>query len=391
MAERLYAALAVGDERGLEPLLTPDFLGVVTAGLGFGIGGIHEGPEAMRTNAWWAIGRRWSARAEPVAFRLLDDGRLFVDGYYRGEGRRSGKALEARFIHLITVRDGRISALEQLTDSAKFTEALGVEGAFETIDYQVLDGIAHLTLNRPKTGNAIDLRMAEETLAAAQLIERDPQVRAVLIRGRGSSFTVGGDIDYFLGNAEPGDYGALFQRMTTPFHDAFRILDRIDAPIVSAARGNVAGGGLGYLLAADFALITPETKVVTAFAGIALSGDGGGTWHLPRLVGPRKARELYLLNQPLLAEEALEFGLVNEVIDDADLDDQALALATRLAAGPTKAYGRMRELLGGALQRDLSTQLTLETRNVGLTGDSADAAEGIAAFREKRRPNFQGR
>lgn len=391
LVQRLYEALAAGDACALDVLLTQDFAGVMTAGLGHGIGGEHAGRDAMRDQGWWGIGRLWSVCAEPDTFHLLDDGRLLVDGAYRGTGRRSGRPLDARFLHLITLTDGRISRLEQLTDSARFIDALGPEGAFETIDYRVVDGVARLTLNRPEVGNAIDLRMGEETLAAAQLIERDDRVRAVLITGRGHSLSVGGDIDYFLDTAEAGSFGALFERMTTPFHDAFRILERIDAPIVTAARGNVAGGGMGYLFAADFCLITPETKIVTAFAGIAVSGDGGGTWHLPRLVGPRKARELYLLNRPLLAQEALEIGIVNEIVADDVLEERALELASRLAAGPTKAYGRMRELLNGTWQRDLSAQLAAETRNVRISGNTADAAEGIAAFREKRRPIFEGR
>jgi 2-(1,2-epoxy-1,2-dihydrophenyl)acetyl-CoA isomerase len=390
LALRLYAALAEGDAAALAELLTADFHGVVTAGLGPGIGGEHHGPDAMREDAWWAIGRRWSARAEPDDFRVLDDGRLLVDGHYRGSGRRSGRPLEARFVHLITVTDGRISRLEQLTDSALFAEALGPEGRFETIDYRVADGVARLRLNRPGAGNAIDLRMAEETLAAARLIEDDERVRAVLITGAGDAFTVGGDIDYFLSTAEPGSYGRLFERMTRPFHDAFRILDRIEAPIVTAVRGSVAGGGLGYLFTADLCLASENARFVTAFAGIALSGDGGGTWHLPRLVGTRKAKELYLLNRPLAAAEALDAGLVNEVVPDEELDARALALATRLAQGPTRAYGLMRDLLNHTWDRDLSAQLRAETRNVAEAGDTKDAAEGIAAFREKRAPTFEG-
>jgi 2-(1,2-epoxy-1,2-dihydrophenyl)acetyl-CoA isomerase len=233
--------------------------------------------------------------------------------------------------------------------------------------------------------------MAQETLAAARLIEADDSVRAVLITGEGSSLTVGGDIAYFLDSAEPGAYGDLFARMTRPFHDAFRILERIDAPIVTAARGSVAGGGLGFVYAADLVLATPESRFVTAFAGIGLSGDGGGTYHLPRLVGPRKARELYLLNRPLSATEAREAGLVNELVDDAELDQRAAELASQLAAGPTRAFGRMRRLLSRTWDRDLSQQLLEETYDVALTGDTKDAAEGIAAFRDKRPAIFEGR
>lgn len=389
-ATQLYAALAAGDAEALDRVLAPDFVGRAADGLVGVASGEQHGAGAMRDGVWWQIGRRFSVVAVPRDFHLLDDGRLFVAGRYVGHARRSRTPLDAAFVHVITVRDGRITRLEQLTDTQLWTEALGVQGTFETIDYRVVDGVAHLTLNRPEVRNAIDLRLAEETLAAARLIAADRTVRAVLISGRGTDLTVGGDIEYFTGNAAPGAYGELFARMTGPFHEAFRILDRIDAPIVTAVQGSAAGGGLGYVFAADLCVAADDARFVTAFAGIGLSGDGGGTWHLPRLVGPRKAMELYLLNRPLTAAEALEHGIVNEVVAADAVHARALELATRLAAGPTVGYGHMRRLLRGSWSRDLSGQLAAETAAVAACGDTKDAAAGIAAFIAKHKPTFEG-
>ncbi|MFL6024112.1 MAG: enoyl-CoA hydratase-related protein [Marmoricola sp.] len=389
-ATRLYAALATGDAAALAEVLAPDFVGRAADGLVVAASGEQHGPDAMRENVWWQIGRKFEVRAEPAEFHLLDDGRLYVAGRYVGRARRSKVPLDAAFVHVITVEGDRITRLEQLTDTHLWTEALGAAGRLETIDYRVVDGVAHLRLNRPDVRNAISLQVAEETLVAARMIEEDDSVRAVLISGAGPDLTVGGDIDYFVDNAEPGAYGDLFARMTGPFHEAFRILDRIDAPIVTAAQGSTAGGGLGYLFAADLVVAADDARFVTAFAGIGLSGDGGGTWHLPRLVGPRKAMELYLLNRPLAATEALELGLVNELVPADQVYDHALALATRLAQGPTAGYGHMRRLLRGTSTRELGEQLTAETVAVAASGDTEDAAAGIAAFRAKAKPSFEG-
>ncbi|MFL6172328.1 MAG: enoyl-CoA hydratase-related protein [Marmoricola sp.] len=390
VAQRLYAALAAGDAAALDDVLSDDFVGRAADGLSFVASGEQHGSTAMRENVWWQIGRRFVVAAEPDDFHLLDDGRLYVAGRYVGHARRTQQPLDAAFVHVITISEGRISRLEQLTDTDLWTRALGTAGAFETIDYRVVDSIAHLTLNRPETRNAISLQVAEETLAAARWIAADPAVRAVLISGRGPDLTVGGDIAYFVDNAEPGAYGTLFAKMTGPFHEAFRILSEIDAPIVTAARGSIAGGGLGYVFAADICVASDDARFVTAFAGIALSGDGGGTWHLPRLVGPRKAMEMYLLNRPVTAEEALAAGIVNEIVPDAELDQRALELATRLAQGPTAGYAQMRRLLRESWNRDLSAQLAAETAAVAATGDTKDAAAGIAAFLAKQRPTFEG-
>jgi 2-(1,2-epoxy-1,2-dihydrophenyl)acetyl-CoA isomerase len=390
-AQRLYDALRTGDRATLGELLSTDFVGHATEGLPLNMGGEHLGPETMQRELWWRIGRNYIAEAQPDELRALDDGRLLVRGRYRGQGRASGNPLDAEFIHLLSFDDrGRISGLRQLTDSAAWVRALGDDTDLATIDYQVDDGVATICLNRPDVRNAIDLRMGEETLTVARRVAEDPAVRAVLICGNGPALTVGGDIDYFL-TAPPETFGALFARMTTPFHEAFRVLSRIDAPIVTAAHGAVAGGGLGYVYAADLVVAAADTKFVTAFAGLGVSGDGGGTWHLPRLIGPRRAAQAYLRNTPITAAEALDWGLVNEVVPAAEVCARAAELAAELAQGPTRAYARMRALLRESWTNDLATQLTAETDSMHAVGSSTDAQQAITGFAAKRKPQFTGR
>jgi 2-(1,2-epoxy-1,2-dihydrophenyl)acetyl-CoA isomerase len=169
------------------------------------------------------------------------------------------------------------------------------------------------------------------------------------------------------------------------------VLSRIDAPIVTAAHGAVAGGGLGYVYAADMVVAAEGTKFVTAFAALGLSGDGGGTWHLPRLIGPRRAAEVYLRNTPITATDALQWGLVNAVVPADELRTRAAALAAELADGPTRAYARMRALLRATWTNDLSAQLLAETDSMRAVGATSDAAEAISGFTSKRTPNFTGR
>jgi len=160
---------------------------------------------------------------------------------------------------------------------------------------------------------------------------------------------------------------------------------------VAAAHGPVAGGGLGFVYAADIVLAADDSRFVVAFAGIGLSGDGGGTYHLPRLIGPRRAAQAYLRNTPISAAEALQWGLVNEIVPAAELRSRATQVATELAAGPTVAFATMRALLRDSWHNDLRTQLTAELQGTKDTGRSDDAAAAIAAFAAKTTPTFQGR
>ncbi len=390
-AERLYRSLATGDVDALNQLLAPDFVGHAAEGLPLDMGGTHIGPQAMQRNLWWRIGEHFKARAVAEDFQPLQDGRLVVIGTYRGTARRSGADLDAAFIHVLSFDgQGRIVALNQVTDTAAWHAALDGDGRLQTIEYRVEAGVATVCLNRPDQRNAINLRMGEETLEVARRIAADRSVRAVLICGNGPALTVGGDISFFLEGGGEG-YDKLFEKMIRPYHEGFDILSKVEAPIVTAAHGAVAGGGLGFVYAADLVLAADSTRFVAAFAGIGLSGDGGGTYHLPRLIGPRRAAQAYLRNTPITAQEALAWGMVNEIVPADELRSRASTLARELAQGPTVAFATMRALLRESWNNDLTAQLAAELHGTKATGSTRDASAAISAFAEKRTPTFEGR
>ncbi|KAA0120557.1 enoyl-CoA hydratase-related protein [Mycolicibacterium sp. P9-22] len=390
-ARDLYQALAAGDREALDRLLAPDFIGHAAEGLPLDMGGTHVGPDAMRKNLWWRVGEHFKARAVAEDFQTLQDGRLVVIGTYEGFARQSGAELKAAFVHVLSFgADGRIASLNQLTDTAAWHAALDGDGRLQTIDYQVVDGVATVCLNRPDVRNAINLRMGQETLEVANRIAADPSIRAVLICGNGPALSVGGDISFFLESGGEG-YDRLFEKMITPFHLGFDILSKLEVPIVTAAHGPVAGGGLGYVYAADLVVAAEGTRFVTAFAGIGLSGDGGGTYHLPRLIGPRRAAQAYLRNTPITADEALAWGLINEIVPADELRTRAEDLARQLANGPTVGLGVMRNLLRESWDNSLAEQLLAELHATKRTGRTRDNAAAIAAFTAKQTPTFEGR
>lgn len=393
-ARALYSALATGNREVLKDVLHPSFTGHTTPGLPFGLGGDYADATDMRRNFWGGIAQEYRASAQPIELVGLDDGRLYVSGTYVGVGTSTGETLDAEFVHVLTFVDGKISRLVQLTDSHRWHEAVDrtARGArrLSTIRYSVEQSVARITLDRPDRRNAIDLDLAEDTLEVARRCAADPTVRAVLIEGTGRNLTVGGDINYFV-DGDPEQMGPLLRRMTGPFHEAFRLFSMLDVPIVTAAQGAVAGGGLGFVFAADFVLASPDAHFSTAFSAIGLSGDGGGSWHLPRLVGPRRAAKMFFQNYRVGAAEAVEWGLVTEVVDADVLADTAWTLALSLASGPTRAFGKMRRLLLESSTNTLSEHLLQEIDALAITGGTFDARGAVAAFVGKHTPQFEGR
>ncbi|UPJ46566.1 enoyl-CoA hydratase/isomerase family protein [Bradyrhizobium sp. 200] len=386
LARALYAALAAGDRAQLDALLHPQFTGRTAEGMPFGIGGEHTGPAAMRRNGWGAIARHFEARAEPERFLDLADGRLLVTGRYRGHGKQGGAALEADFAHLIAIDQGRIKSLEQFTDTARWHAAAG---PLRTVLLDFEGGIATLRLNRPDKGNAIDTEMAADLVEAATQIAERSDIRAVLIAGSGPNFTVGGDLGLFAGTAREQLPNRL-RRMIDSYHLAIERLTSIDAPVVAAVRGGAGGGGLGLLYAADIVVAADDARFALGYGALGLTADGGNTWFLPRMVGMRRAQELFLLNRRLTAQEAFDFGLVSRLVPSDTVESEAATLAGTLAAGPTRAFGAVRRMLRQSFETGLSDQLDAEKDSIVVASSTDDAQEGIAAFVAKRRPQFHG-
>ena len=393
-ARALYDALATGDGDALSALLHPDFVGETTEGLPLDLGGTHTGAEAMARDFWWAIGAHYRARAEPQQFLALADGGLVVLGRYAGSARDGGGALDAAFAHVLRFDGERITALTQYTDSARWAAALPEPPAgqrpLRVVEYGVADGIASIRLNRPAAGNAIDPTMVEDLYEATFRAAADPSVRAVLLSGAGGNLSVGGDLPFFARTAAE-DVAARLAQMTDLYHLTLERLAALRAPVVCAVRGAAAGGGMGLCHVADLVVAAEDSRFAVGYAAIGLASDGANSWYLPRVIGMRRAQELFLLNRRLNGREALEWGLVTEVVADDEVEPRARALAERLAAGPTEAFGRMKHLLRRSWTAELTDQLVTETAEMSASGASADAREGIAAFVARRPAAFHGR
>ncbi|SNR82632.1 2-(1,2-epoxy-1,2-dihydrophenyl)acetyl-CoA isomerase [Haloechinothrix alba] len=390
IASGLYDALSRGASAELDELLHPDFTGCTTDGLPLELGGRYEGPEAMRREFWGRIAAHYVATAEPDDFALLDDGRLLVTGRYTGHARNGG-TLDAGFAHVLSFVGGRISDLVQLTDSERWRSALPEQDdCAPAVDYTVSDGLGIVRLNRPDVRNAIDQRLADELAEVSRRCAADSELRAVLLMGNGPAFTVGGDIAEFA-RVQPEELPGLLRAMVTPYHDAIRTFCSLEVPVVTAVHGSVGGGGLGLLYCADIALAAEGTKFATGFCGLGLSGDGGSSWFLPRLVGPRRAAELYFEERVLDARESVEWGLVNRTVAADGLEREAMSTARRLARGPTRAYGQIRQLLWNSWSSSLPHQLAAEIEALARTGGTEDAAGAARSFIHKSTTSFQGR
>ena len=248
------------------------------------------------------------------------------------------------------------------------------------------NGVTTLSVNRPAALNALDVPTANAFLAACQSLASDPELRVVVLRGEGKGFGAGGDVA-----ALQADPTATANELIGSLHEAVLLLTGLDAPVIASLHGVVAGGSLSLAMACDLAIAAESTRFNLAYANLGASCDLSGSWHLPRLVGLRNAMQIALLSDTFNAAEALRLGLVNRVVPDAQLQDESHALALRLATGPTRAYGHMKRLLRQSFNRDLPTQLGAEREAFNACTRSADFAEGVDAFRARRRPVFSGR
>jgi len=260
---------------------------------------------------------------------------------------------------------------------------------FETLKFVKAGPIATITLNRPDAANALNLAMGTDLLAVANDCASDSAIRAVILTASGRMFCAGGDVGGF---AAADNTGELLRAITTRLHGAIACFQRMDAPLIIAVNGVAAGAGMSIALTGDFTIAAASAKFTMAYTGIGLSPDGSSTFFLPRLVGPRKAKELMINNDVLSADEALALGLVSSVVPNDELMAKTNELAERLAAGPTKAYGEVKRLVADTFNNSLDTQMERETRAIAsLAINTEDAAGGIAAFLAKEKCEFKGK
>jgi 2-(1,2-epoxy-1,2-dihydrophenyl)acetyl-CoA isomerase len=256
----------------------------------------------------------------------------------------------------------------------------------------VKDGVAVLTLNRPDRLNAMSRPMLDAMLEALPRLAEDAAVGVVVLTGAGRGFCAGGDVKAMAEGNELGGQTmeekaqALRARMETS-----RWLHEMPKPTIAMLRGPAAGAGLSLAMACDMRIASDTARFGTAFARVGYSGDFGGSYYLTQLVGTAKARELYFTADLLDAQQALGLGLVNRVVPDARLEEETMALASRLARGPRVAFRYMKRNMNAAESASLKEMLDLEAWHHTRTGMTEDHREAARAFVEKREPQFKGR
>jgi 2-(1,2-epoxy-1,2-dihydrophenyl)acetyl-CoA isomerase len=251
------------------------------------------------------------------------------------------------------------------------------------------DGVATITLNRPDAFNALDLALGRDLFHVSLEVDEDPAVRCVVITGAGKAFCAGGDVKGFADNLPR--IGVLIKELTTYLHGAVSRLCRSDKPVIMAVNGVAAGGGLSFALSGDLVVAAESARFTLAYSKIAATPDGSSSYFLPRLIGLRRAMELYFTNRVLSAREALEWGLVTRTVPDAEFKASVDALARELAQGPTKAFGAAKRLFHQSTWESLETQMELEAQAIAASGHTRDFAAGVTAFANKRTPVFEGR
>lgn len=257
---------------------------------------------------------------------------------------------------------------------------------------EVSDGIGTITLNRPELLNAQSQEMIDALIDVTWRFERDPAVRCVVLRGAGRAFMAGADINRLhrtlVDTRE--QYLANMEQRVVRSHQIMYQLRRMPKPVLAAVHGAVAGIGCGLMLSADLVVARQDAFLSIAYRHIGLTVDGGISYLLPRLVGERRALQLGLLGERIDAATALDFGLFNWVMEDAEFEAQVAKIARRLATGPTHALGRIKQLYRSSLEASWDQQLHREAESIASAAATRDHLEGMAAFIEKRKPEFKG-
>lgn len=260
---------------------------------------------------------------------------------------------------------------------------------FENIAFSIEGGVARLRLNRPTFLNALSRPLLAEFREALDRVATSPEARVLLLSGEGRAFSSGADLS--AGNSPVGspgfDAGAVLEDYYNP------IMERMFAlpvPMVSVLHGPVVGAACMLALAADVVVASRSAYFLQAFVNIGLVPDAGSSWWLPRLVGVGRASAMMMLGERIPAEQAAAWGMIYEAVEDDALEVRAAAIASKFASGPTVAYGLIRQAIRQGLTSDFTTALETERQNQRAAGDTRDFREGVAAFREKRKPDFSG-
>ncbi|WP_135534252.1 enoyl-CoA hydratase/isomerase family protein [Halostella pelagica] len=258
---------------------------------------------------------------------------------------------------------------------------------YEYLSVERIDGVGRIAMERADHHNALTVQMAGELRDATNDLAEDDEVRCLALTGSGGTFNTGADLSTFEGDATDG---RRLRALASRLHGAVRNVATAKMPTVTGVNGVAAGGGFGLALSGDLVLVADDARFEFAYPEIALSGDGGSTYFLPRLVGHRRAREIALLDEPIPPAEAVEMGLATELVPAKEFDDRLAELAATLADGPTRAYGATKRLLNKSYARDLPAQLAAETDSISHLSRTSDYARGHDAFFGADDPDFTG-
>ena len=257
----------------------------------------------------------------------------------------------------------------------------------DTVLLETDGAVATMTLNRPDSMNAIDHELGADLRAAALEAEMNPEIRCLVICGAGPAFMAGGDIRAFKERLET-NLDRYMVDLTHDLHDGIMAIRRMPKPVIASVHGAAAGAGFSLAMACDMIIATDDAVFTLAYSVLGTSPDGSSTYTLPRLIGYHRAMELVLLSDRFGSDRAQELGLINFVVPKDELKTETQKLAERLAAGPTLAYGRAKALIGKSLERGIGDQLDAEAQNIMECSRTADFAEGVNAFLDKRKPAF---
>ncbi|MES2978906.1 MAG: enoyl-CoA hydratase-related protein [Pseudomonadota bacterium] len=248
--------------------------------------------------------------------------------------------------------------------------------------------VVTISLNVPQSLNALDFAMAEALEAALDKAATDPSVRVLLLKGNGKAFMSGGDLKVFMNDLDHAPETA--DRIIPIFHRIVERLRSMPIPVVVSVHGAVAGGGLSLAMAGDILVSAQTTRFFPAYGAIGTSPDGGTSWAITQLLGQRRALAVLMLGEPITAQQALELGMINFVVPDAELEQRSADIVARLVAGAPKALANIKDLVNCARSQTLHEHLKLEHRYFREAAATQDFREGITAFFERRKPDFRG-
>lgn len=260
----------------------------------------------------------------------------------------------------------------------------------EFVIYAKSDGVATITLNRPKAFNSLNPELGRNLVRALEIAGEDSEVRVVLLTGSGGSFCTGGDLKYFTSYLETHPTEP-FRQIIKDLNIAVMLIRRMPKPVIAVINGVAGGAGVSLAAACDLRICALSVKFRQAYTSIALSGDGGWSLFVPLLVGMSKAMELTLLDPVFDANDALEWGLVTKVVGDAELENEARKIAAQLAQGATYAFAIAKENINRSVLGMLESQIELERTGMINASRSLDYPEGINSFLQKKKPTFQGK